>query len=295
VSKAAAKLPTKKDRMAARFAALKDEGRAGLVTFITAGDPDPEASFEILKGLPAAGADLIELGMPFTDPMADGPAIQASSLRALKSGANMHKTLDLVRRFRATDDATPIVLMGYYNPIYVYGVQRFIADALAAGVDGLIVVDLPPEEDDELCIPALDAGLHFIRLATPTTDEKRLPAVLAHTSGFIYYVSITGITGSASADDGAVAAAVAQLRAKTDLPVAVGFGIKTPAQAAKVARVAEAAVVGSALVQTIADSLDGEGHASKETAAKALIFVRALAAGVQNARDTKPARAVART
>lgn len=296
MSKVPAKSPHKtKDRIAARFAALKDEGRAGLVTFITAGDPDPATSFEILKGLPAAGADLIELGMPFTDPMADGPAIQASSLRALKAGATMHKTLDLVRRFRATDDTTPIVLMGYYNPIYVYGVPRFITDALEAGVDGLIVVDLPPEEDDELCIPALDAGLHFIRLATPTTDEKRLPAVLAHTSGFIYYVSITGITGSASADDDAVAAAVARLRAKTDLPVAVGFGIKTPAQAANVARIADAAVVGSALVQTIADSLGGDGRASSETAGKALIFVRALAAGVQSARHAKPARAAART
>jgi tryptophan synthase alpha chain len=200
-----------------------------------------------------------------------------------------------VRRFRQSDEATPIVLMGYYNPIYVYGVQRFLNDALAAGVDGLIVVDLPPEEDDELCIPALDAGLHFIRLATPTTDEKRLPAVLAHTSGFIYYVSITGITGSASADDTAVAAAVARLRAKTELPVAVGFGIKTPAQAANVARIADAVVVGSALVQTIADSLDDAGHAGKETAAKALIFVRALAAGVQSARDAKPARAAVRT
>jgi tryptophan synthase alpha chain len=196
-----------------------------------------------------------------------------------------------VRRFRATDDATPIVLMGYYNPIYIYGVQRFLKDALSAGVDGLIVVDLPPEEDDELCIPALNAGLHFIRLATPTTDEKRLPAVLAHTSGFIYYVSITGITGSASADDAAVSAAVARLRAKTDLPVAVGFGIKTPDQAAKIARVADAAVVGSALVQIIADSLDLNGQASGETAGKALIFVRALAEGVRHARDRKPARA----
>lgn len=237
-----------KDRLSARFAALKEEGRAGLVTFITAGDPDPKTSLEILKGLPKAGADLIELGMPFTDPMADGPAIQASSLRALKGGADMNKTLDLVRRFRESDSATPIVLMGYYNPIYIYGVTRFLADCLSAGVDGLIVVDLPPEEDDELCIPALNAGLHFIRLATPTTDEKRLPAVLAHTSGFIYYVSITGITGAASADDSAVAAAVARLRAKTTLPVAVGFGIKTPAQAAAIAQVADASVVGSALV-----------------------------------------------
>ena len=280
------------DRMAARFATLKRESRAGLITFITAGDHDPETSFEILQGLPGAGADLIELGMPFTDPMADGPAIQASSLRALKSGANMHKTLALVKRFRATDPATPIVLMGYYNPIYIYGVQRFIADCLKVGVDGLIVVDLPPEEDDELCIPALAAGLHFIRLATPTTDEKRLPAVLAHTSGFIYYVSITGITGAATADDAAVANAVTRLRGKTTLPVAVGFGIKTPQQAAKVARVADAAVVGSALVQTIADSLDAQGRAGKQTAAKALSCVRALAEGVRGARDTKPARRI---
>jgi tryptophan synthase alpha chain len=281
--------------MAARFAALATEGRAGLVTFITAGDPDPQTSFEILKGLPAAGADLIELGMPFTDPMADGPAIQASSLRALKAGADMQKTLDLVRRFRETDDATPIVLMGYYNPIYIYGVPRFIADCLAFGVDGLIVVDLPPEEDDELGIPALNAGLHVIRLATPTTDEKRLPAVLAHTSGFIYYVSITGITGSASADNAAVAAAVARLRAKCDLPVAVGFGIKTPEQAAKIAQIADAAVVGSALVKTIHDSLDSEGRAGRDTATKALDFVRALAESVRHARAGKPVRASARS
>ena len=278
--------PTAKiDRLSARFAALKTQDRAGLVTFVTAGDPDHETSLEILKGLPQAGADLIELGMPFTDPMADGPAIQAAGLRALKSGANMIKTLDMVRRFRETDLTTPIVLMGYYNPIYIYGVPRFIADCLAVGVDGLIVVDLPPEEDDELCIPALAAGLHFIRLATPTTDAKRLPAVLAHTSGFIYYVSITGITGAASADDTAVAQAVARLRDKTDLPVAVGFGIKTPAQAAGIARVADAAVVGSALVQTIADSLDEAGRATTKTVAEALIFTRALAAGVRSARD----------
>jgi tryptophan synthase alpha chain len=273
--------------MAARFAALKAENRAGLVTFTTAGDPDYETSLAILKGLPAAGADVIELGMPFTDPMADGPAIQAAGLRALKNGARMTRTLEMVRAFRKTDAATPIVLMGYYNPIYIYGVDQFIADALAAGVDGMIVVDLPPEEDDEFCIPALKAGLHFIRLATPTTDEKRLPAVLEHTSGFIYYVSIAGITGAASADNSAVAAAVARLRAKTALPVAVGFGIKTPAMAADIARIADAAVVGSALVQVIADSLDGDGRPAKDTSAKALAFVGQLAEGVRSARATK--------
>ncbi len=273
--------------MAARFAALKAENRAGLVTFTTAGDPDYETSLAILKGLPAAGADIIELGMPFTDPMADGPAIQAAGLRALKNGARMTRTLEMVREFRKTDAATPIVLMGYYNPIYIYGVDQFIADALAAGVDGMIVVDLPPEEDDEFCIPALKAGLHFIRLATPTTDEKRLPAVLEHTSGFIYYVSIAGITGAASADNSAVAAAVARLRAKTALPVAVGFGIKTPAMAADIARIADAAVVGSALVQVIADSLDGDGRPAKDTSAKALAFVGQLAEGVRSARATK--------
>ena len=277
--------------MAARFAALKAENRAGLVTFTTAGDPDYETSLAILKGLPAAGADIIELGMPFTDPMADGPAIQAAGLRALKAGARMTRTLEMVREFRKADAATPIVLMGYYNPIYIYGVDKFIADALAAGVDGMIVVDLPPEEDEEFCIPALKAGLHFIRLATPTTDEKRLPAVLEHTSGFIYYVSIAGITGAASADNSAVAAAVARLRAKTTLPVAVGFGIKTPAMAADIARIADAAVVGSALVQVIADSLDGDGRPTKDTSAKALAFVRQLADGVRRAR--KPAGAVA--
>jgi len=275
------------DRLGARFAALKAENRAGLVTFTTAGDPDYETSLAILKGLPAAGADVIELGMPFTDPMADGPAIQAAGLRALKNGARMTRTLEMVREFRKTDAATPIVLMGYYNPIYIYGVDQFIADALAAGVDGMIVVDLPPEEDDEFCIPALKAGLHFIRLATPTTDEKRLPAVLENTSGFIYYVSIAGITGAASADNTAVASAVARLRAKTTLPVAVGFGIKTPAMAADIARIADAAVVGSALVQVIADSLDGDGRPAKDTSAKALAFAGQLAEGVRSARATK--------
>ena len=282
-------MPT--DRLAVRFAALKAEGRAGLVTFTMACDPDYETALAILKGLPEAGADIIELGMPFTDPMADGPAIQAAGLRALKAGGSMLRTLDMVREFRKADAATPIVLMGYYNPIYIYGVDKFLADALAAGVDGMIVVDLPPEEDEEFCIPALKAGLHFIRLATPTTDEARLPAVLAHTSGFIYYVSIAGITGAAAADDKAVAAAVARLRANTALPVAVGFGIKTPAMAAEIARVADAAVVGSALVQVIADDLGKDAKPTKDTAAKALAFVRQLADGVRRAR--KPAGAVA--
>lgn len=280
-------MSVKSDRMAARFAALKTEGRAGLVTFTMACDPDFDTALAILKGLPAAGADVIELGMPFTDPMADGPAIQAAGLRALKAGGRMTRTLDMVREFRKADAATPIVLMGYYNPIYIYGVDKFIADALAAGVDGMIVVDLPPEEDDEFCIPALKAGLHFIRLATPTTDEKRLPAVLEHTSGFIYYVSIAGITGAASADNTAVASAVARLRAKTPLPVAVGFGIKSPAMAADIARVADAAVVGTALVQVIAGSLDGAGKPAKDTSAKALAFVGQLAEGVRHARATK--------
>src|SRR3984885_12115398 len=222
-------------RIDRRFAALKQEGRAALVTFTMAGDPDYATSVAILKALPKAGADIIELGMPFTDPMADGPAIQAAGLRALKAGQNMKKTLAAVREFRAGDDATPIVLMGYYNPIYIYGVARFLVDAKAAGVDGLIVVDLPPEEDEELCLPALKAGLNFIRLATPTTDDKRLPAVLANTSGFVYYVSITGITGMAAPDTGKVAGAVARIKRHTTLPVAVGFGVKTAEQARAIA------------------------------------------------------------
>jgi tryptophan synthase alpha chain len=271
-------------RIADRFAALAREGRAGLVTFVTAGDPDLETSFEIVKGLPAAGADLIELGMPFTDPMADGPAIQAAGLRALAAGTTLRKTLALVRRFRETDQATPIVLMGYFNPIHAYGVPAFLADALAAGADGLIVVDLPPEEDPELCLPALAAGMNFVRLATPTTDDKRLPAVLANTSGFVYYVSITGITGAASADQGSVAAAVARLRRHTTLPIAVGFGIKTAAQAASIAAVADAAVVGSAIVERIAANLDAEGKAKPGLAAAVHGLVAELAEGVRGAR-----------
>jgi len=271
-------------RIDARFSALKAEGRAGLVTFLTAGDPDQAASQAILDGLPAAGADVIELGMPFTDPMADGPAIQAASLRALKAGQTVPKTLDMVRAFRTRDDATPIVLMGYFNPIHSYGRDRFLADAVEAGVDGLIIVDLPPEEDDELCLPALDAGLAFIRLATPTTDEKRLPKVLANTSGFVYYVSIAGITGTAAPDPARVAKAVQRIKAHTPLPVAVGFGVKTPEQAGEIANAADAVVVGSALVSAVANSLDGDDKATVATAPAVLDLVRSLADGVRTAR-----------
>ena len=271
-------------RIERRFAKLKSEGRAGLITFTMMGDPDIETSFEILKGLPEAGADLIEIGSPFTDPMADGPVIQVAGQRALKAGITLAKTLELVRRFRALDKDTPLVLMGYYNPIYVYGVPRFIKDALAAGLDGLIVVDLPPEEDDELCLPAIEAGLRFIRLATPTTDDRRLPAVLAHTTGFVYYVSITGITGAKGAAVSAISDAIARLRRHTTLPLAVGFGIKTPDDAASVARSADAAVVGSALVSAIAGSLDGSGRATAKTAPAVHDLVRRLATGVRAAR-----------
>jgi tryptophan synthase alpha chain len=272
------------NRIDQRFAQLKREGRAGLVTFLTAGDPDLKTSTAIVKALPAAGADLIELGMPFSDPMADGPAIQASSLRALASGGSMKVTLALVRDFRAGDKTTPVVLMGYYNPIYQYGVERFLADAKAAGVDGLIVVDLPPEEDEELCLPAKKAGLHFVRLATPTTDDKRLPAVLRNTAGFVYYVSIAGITGTRSAADADIAHAVGRLKRHTSLPVAVGFGIRDPAQAAAVAKVADGAVVGSALVDKVAANLDAAGRAKPGLPEAVLGLVRELADGVRNAR-----------
>jgi len=264
-------------RLQQRFADLKQEGRAGLVTFITAGDPDPERSLAILSALPEAGADVIELGMPFTDPMADGPAIQASSLRALQAGMTLVKTLDLVRQFRLGNQKTPLVLMGYYNPIYSYGAERFARDAAEAGVDGLIIVDLPPEEAQELVAFTKPLGIDFIVLTTPTTDEKRLPAVLSNASGFVYYVSILGITGTATADLGAVEAAVARLRAATDLPLAVGFGIKSPEQAAATARLADAVVVGSALVNCIADS--------QGDAAQAAAFVRSLAQGVRGAQQ----------
>jgi tryptophan synthase alpha chain len=272
-------------RIDTRFAELKKEGRAAFVTFVMAGDPDLATSLAIIKALPQAGADIIEIGMPFTDPMADGPAIQAAGLRALKAGTTLRKTLQLVRDFRAGDATTPIVLMGYYNPIYIYGVDPFLADAKAAGVDGLIIVDLPPEEDTELCLPALQAGLNFIRLATPTTDDKRLPAVLANTSGFVYYVSITGITGSASADSTQVSAAVARIKRHTQLPVCVGFGIRTPDAARAIAQVANGAVVGSALVDALRGSLDGEGRATAKTVSAVADLASALAQGVRGARQ----------
>jgi tryptophan synthase alpha chain len=274
-------------RIDRRFAELKTAGRAALVTFLTAGDPDPATSLALVCALPAAGADVIELGMPFTDPMADGPAIQMSSQRALKAGQTLKKTLDLVRAFRTTDDATPLVLMGYYNPIYVYGVDRFLRDATSAGVDGLIIVDLPPEEDEELCLPALKAGLNFIRLATPTTDDKRLPAVLANTSGFVYYVSITGITGGATPDPGKVAAAVARIKRHTRLPVAVGFGVRTAEQAAGIASGADGVVVGSALVNVLKGSLDPNDKATEKTVSGVVDLVAELARGVRSAGADK--------
>jgi tryptophan synthase alpha chain len=270
-------------RIDRRFAALKDERRAALVTFTMAGDPDYDTSLALAKALPKAGADVIELGMPFTDPMADGPAVQAAGVRALAAGQTMKKTLALVRAFRAGDDATPIVLMGYFNPIYIYGVDKFLVDAKAAGVDGLIVVDLPPEEDEELCLPALRAGLNFIRLATPTTDDRRLPAVLANTSGFVYYVSVAGITGSAAPDPGRVTEAVARIKRQTALPVAVGFGVRTAQAAAALARGADAVVVGSALVDALNKTLDPGGKPTGRTVAAVTDLVAELAAGVRSA------------
>jgi tryptophan synthase alpha chain len=272
-------------RLDTRFAELKKEGRAALVTFVMCGDPDLATSLEILKALPKAGADVIEIGMPFTDPMADGPAIQAAGLRALKAGTTLKKTLQVVRDFRASEPATPVVLMGYYNPVFIYGVDKFLVDAKAAGVDGLIVVDLPPEEDEELCIPALKAGVNFIRLATPTTDDKRLPAVLANTSGFVYYVSITGITGSASADDKEVGEAVARIKRHTKLPVCVGFGIRTPENARAIASHANGAVVGTALVDALKNSLDADGHATGKTVNAIAELTAALAQGVKGAQQ----------
>ncbi len=271
-------------RIERRFATLKAEGRAGLVTFTMSGDPDYETSLDILNALPKAGADLLEIGMPFTDPMADGPAIQASGLRALKAGQTLKKTLAMVREFRKGNDDTPIVLMGYYNPVYIYGVDRFLVDAKAAGVDGLIIVDLPPEEDNELCIPALKAGLNFIRLATPTTDDKRLPMVLTNTSGFVYYVSITGITGSATPDPNRVADAVARIKRHCTLPVAVGFGVKNAAQASSIGRHADAVVVGSALVDALRASLGPNDKATPGTIKAVTDLAAEIAAGVRSAK-----------
>ena len=274
-------------RIDTRFAILGAEGRAALVTFVMAGDPDPATSLAIIKALPAAGADLIEIGMPFTDPMADGPAVQAAGLRALAAGETLAGTLKLVREFRADDQSTPIILMGYYNPIYIYGVDRFLVDAKSAGIDGLIVVDLPPEEDDELCKPALAAGLNFIRLATPTTDDARLPKVLTNTSGFVYYVSIAGITGAATPDFGKVATAVARIKSHTNLPVAVGFGVKTTADAAAIAAGADGVVVGSTLVDAVRHSLDANGKATAKTVESVVALVKNIASGVHSVAKPK--------
>ena len=271
-------------RIDRRFAACRSEGRAALVTFIMGGDPDPATSLDLVRALPKAGADVIEIGMPFTDPMADGPSIQAAGLRALAAGMSLNKTLDLVRAFRQEDDTTPIVLMGYFNPIYVHGVASFVVEAKEAGVDGLIVVDLPPEEDDELCLPALAAGLNFIRLATPTTDDRRLPKVLTNTSGFLYYVSINGITGAAVPDYSSVAHAVQRIKAKTDLPIAVGFGVKNAQSAAEIAAHADGVVVGTALVDALKQSLDGTGGATKDTISAVTSLVSTIADGVRSAR-----------
>ncbi len=271
-------------RIEQRFNKLASENRAGFVTYVMAGDPDLDTAAAILEGLPAAGADVIELGVPFTDPMADGPAIQLSGLRALKAGVTLRRVLDMVRQFRKKNTETPLVLMGYYNPIYSFGPQAFLTEAKDAGVDGMIIVDLPPEEDAELCLPTLDAGLSFIRLATPTTDDKRLPRVLSNTSGFVYYVSITGITGAAIPDLSQVTGAVERLKHHTALPVAVGFGIKTPEQAAVIGRAADGAVVGSALVTTIAENIDDDGKAKNGLVDALLSQVQGLADGVHNAR-----------
>ena len=271
-------------RIDTRFAELKAEGRAALVTFYMGGDPDPETSLKVIKALPNAGADLIEIGMAFTDPMADGPTIQAAGLRALSKGITLEKTLGIVRDFRKDDDKTPIILMGYFNPIYIYGVEKFLVDAKSAGVDGLIVVDCPPEEDDELCKPALKAGLNFIRLATPTTDEKRLPKVLQNTSGFVYYVSIAGITGAARPDPQKVGASVARIKSHTNLPVAVGFGVRTAADAAEIAKVADGVVVGSALVDAVRHSLHADGRPTELTVGSVVAIVEDIAKGIRSVK-----------
>ncbi len=264
------------------FAKLRaTESRPALVTFVTAGDPDYETSLDLLRALPGAGADIVELGMPFSDPMADGPAIQASSQRALKAGQTLRKTLEMVRLFRQEDRATPIVLMGYYNPIYIYGTEAFLRDAVTSGVDGLIVVDVPPEEDEEICLPSIDAGLNFVRLATPTTDDKRLPKVLANTSGFVYYVSIAGITGTRAPDLEKVRESVTRIKSHTALPVCVGFGVKSPEQVCAIGAYADGVVVGSALVNAIAASLDERGAATPSTLAGVTSLVSELATGLE--------------
>ena len=272
-------------RLEARFAALRAEGRGGLVTFVTAGDPNIELSVEILAGLPAAGADVIELGMPFTDPMADGPAIELASGRALAAGQNMVCTLAMVAAFRKTDNETPIVLMGYYNPIYAYGPEKFAADAGSAGVDGMIIVDLPPEEEAEFSIPARGAGIDMIRLVAPTTTDERITTLVENASGFVYYVSVRGITGTSSATVSDIASNVARIRKQTDLPIAVGFGIRTPSQAADVAEVADAAVVGTAIVEQVAGALDDHGVPAGDVVGNTLGYVLQLAEAVRSARD----------
>ena len=272
-------------RIEARFKSLAAEGRAAFIPFIVASDPTISSSLEILKGLPAAGADIIELGIIFSDPMADGPAIQLAGIRAKAAGAKVMQTLAMVREFRRDDATTPIILMGYYNPIYIYGVEKFLIDAKKSGVDGLIVVDLPPEEDDELCLPTLQSGLHFIRLVTPTTNDNRLPVVLKNTSGFMYYVSISGITGTGSANKEDIQKSVARLKTHTELPIAVGFGIKTPEQAAEVAKVADAVVVGSAIVQLISENIDEVGNPKDNMVDAVLNFSRSIALGISHARD----------
>jgi tryptophan synthase alpha chain len=274
---------SEQSRVDRRFAALKKEGRKALVTFVTAGDPDYATADKILLGLPTAGADVIELGMPFSDPMADGPAIQASSLRALKGGHTTRRTLELVRSFRKHDADTPLILFGYYNPVYVYPREAFLDDAKAAGADGLIIVDVPPEADEELCLPAIARGLNFIRLATPTTDEARLPAVLANTSGFLYYVSITGITGTAEPDVVAVHSHIARIKRSTRLPVAVGFGVKTPQQAKAIAAGADGVVVGSALVDAVKESLGPKGETTGKTVPNVLDLVKSLSQALRPA------------
>ncbi|MAY61928.1 MAG: tryptophan synthase subunit alpha [Rhizobiales bacterium] len=272
-----------KTRIDTRFEKLKAEGRPALVTYFMGGDPDFDPSLAVMKALPAAGSDVIELGMPFSDSMADGPSIQAAGLRSLNAGQTLNKTLELARKFRETDNETPIVMMGYYNPIYIHGVEQFLVDAKEAGVDGLIVVDLPPEMDEELCLPAIKAGLNFIRLATPTTDDKRLPAVLRNTSGFVYYVSMTGITGTAIADTSKVNSAVARIKGHTDLPICVGFGVKTAEHARAIGATADGVVVGTAIVNVVAEANEA-GKSASETAEAVTALVRDLAKGVRESR-----------